>query len=295
MKELSKKDSDRVNQQLKTVKPILERFTAVKHVGIGYAMTGGVMHDELSIIAYVDKKYPLEELNENEIIPKEINGINIDIMTYDPIQHTDPYSRFGQLCGGINIGNARLSGGGTLGCILQRNGTGVLVGLTNWHVIKNKRGNTNDAIVQPAWNSNTPEFSIGSLLNWDKALDCAIFTVHTRPIDTLNHINGMQGRILHIVAPHVGMAVMKSGARTGITYGIIQSIRGQEAVIVPNPNRPQRPDGEISIVGDSGSLWLRDDNSLSAVALHWGGSRTAHIAYANSMEAIAVKFGLTTI
>lgn len=289
MREITLEEQNALWAELEKIKPILEKYISIKDIGIGYAVTNGKITDKLSIIVYIDRKRPVDFLQTNEIIPKSINGLNIDIMEYNPIHEVDPYSRIDQLIGGINIGNANLKGGGTLGGIFKDKATNKLVGLTNWHVIKNKKGKVNDPIVQPAWTEDSSKYTIGKLSAWDLGLDCAVFTIETRSINPNQGINDFEGRINAIVQPLIGMKVKKSGARSGVTFGEIQSIKTSGIVIIPNTDRPQRSDREISISGDSGAIWFRDDVNLNAVALHWGGEKNDFIAYANNLIEVASK------
>ncbi len=70
------------------------------------------------------------------------------------------------------------------------------------------------------------------------------------------------------LAPAEGMRVVKSGAATGVTEGVVTEVRAGRVEIEP-VGLPE--DYEISAVGDSGALWLVK-KSLAPVVLHQGGS-----------------------
>lgn len=279
-----------LEQALKKVKAKLLGYVGVKDVGIGYAMKDDKLTNEPAIIVLVAKKKDLNYINEQELIPKEIDGIRIDIIESNPVEDTDPYSRFEKVLGGISISSARLNGGGTLGGILYDRVTNEPMGLTNWHVAKRNRGKFGDYIVQPAW-TGLNDNSIGTVADWNKNYDCVKIALTERAVEVYSKQNDIVGNIQGITRPLAGMAVQKSGARTGVTYGRIQSIFAASVVIVPNAGRTP-PDTEISDSGDSGSLWITDDAQMLAVALHWGGDVNSYKAYANDLTIIADLFNL---
>jgi len=54
--------------------------SGVVALAIGYRYVDGEKTDELCIICYVVKKKSIEELKGHEIIPREIEGVPIDIV-----------------------------------------------------------------------------------------------------------------------------------------------------------------------------------------------------------------------
>ena len=220
------------------------------------------------------------------MIPKEINGIRIDIIETNPIDDSDPYSKFDKLVGGISISNTRLSGLGTLGGIFYDKKTNKPVGITNWHVAKRLRGRAGDRIVQPG-GTNPSSNAIGILTYWDKTFDCARIDLTDRGVENYSKQNYVKGDLKGLGIPMVGMPIQKSGARTGLTFAVIQSIFGTDINIVPNPHKTPK-DTEISMSGDSGSLWISDDGGdLNAIGLHWGGDLNSYRAYAININKVA--------
>ncbi|MEJ2757126.1 MAG: hypothetical protein P8046_01470 [Anaerolineales bacterium] len=68
------------------VKQIKDRYTDqlmkkanVVGVGIGLAVRNGVRTDELSIVVMVRQKVPWKKLDEDDIIPQEIEGVKVDV------------------------------------------------------------------------------------------------------------------------------------------------------------------------------------------------------------------------
>ena len=54
--------------------------SGVVALAIGYRYVDGEKTDELCIICYVVRKKPIEDLKEHEVIPREIEGVPIDIV-----------------------------------------------------------------------------------------------------------------------------------------------------------------------------------------------------------------------
>lgn len=69
----------RERDDLPEIREQLEEKPNVYLTGIGYRRKGGEKTDEPAIIASVYPKKEEDELNDNEIIPEEINGIRIDV------------------------------------------------------------------------------------------------------------------------------------------------------------------------------------------------------------------------
>ena len=55
-------------------------------VGIGLAKDNDEFTDELAIVVMVEKKLPIEELAEEDIIPSELEGFRVDVQETGPIQ-----------------------------------------------------------------------------------------------------------------------------------------------------------------------------------------------------------------
>ena len=90
--------------------------------------------------------------------------------------------------------------------------------------------------------------------------------------------------------PIKGMRVIKSGATTGVTEGMIWRVSGDTVEI-------RAPDGvgagfDLSGYGDSGSLWI-DANTLAPVAMHFGMRPTATpTALARPIKQVLTILGL---
>lgn len=179
---------------------------------------------------------------------------------------------------------------GTFGSVVYDNETGHPHILSNWHVLNGPTGNLGDAIVQPGPfdNSDVRNNVCGRLIRSHLGLagDCAIASIEGRSFkEDILELNTAPKRVAKV---NLGDKVVKSGRTTGVTYGVVtrigvavnidyggnvgvQQVGGFE--IRPDPDH-QPPHGEVSMGGDSGSLWLIHENGQAtdiAVGLHFAG------------------------
>ncbi len=114
-----------------------------------------------------------------------------------------------------------------------------------------------------------------------------------------------------VESPMVGMKVMKYGINSRLTHGMVDGIGGSFELdysdygdqkrwidgirIVVDPDLPE---SEISLSGDSGSVWINRATS-KAVALHFAGEDglgpTAEYALAQSMPRVFSLLGVGII
>jgi hypothetical protein len=172
---------------------------------------------------------------------------------------------FRPLLGGVEIFNPRVNEVGTLGFIAQDvNANNQLWLVSCYHVLIGGANNApldGEAVLQPA-SEGTPVAFVDAN-RADPTLDCAA----ARLISTLagsGSILGL-GRISSPVSPEVGFRVIKSGATTGVTEGVIEEVNDDDVVIGHLLGFDLNYD--LSLPGDSGSLWLRW-NDFAPIALH---------------------------
>lgn len=70
--------------QVKYIDELMEKANVVG-VGIGLAKKDDDYTDEVSLVVLVDKKVPLEELEEEDIIPSELEGVRVDVQETGPL------------------------------------------------------------------------------------------------------------------------------------------------------------------------------------------------------------------
>ncbi len=275
----------------------LKKYEAVYDVALGYIISKGeIEYGEIGILVYVNKKKSKKKVAKDQLLPEFIDGIRVDVIETKPQEHDALLDildgKYDPLVGGVFIGNASLNGGGTLGMIVKQKGSDQLLGLTNWHVIKKRKGRRGNPIIQPAWRPNEIKYRVGNLHRWNKRLDCAVFVLNTeRKPHPKKSFLSINGKVKSLQDPFIGMRVMKSGGKTGVTHGIIASISSnlKRIRIVPNPAK-HTDNNEISDAGDSGSIWITDEKNKKAVALHWGGdsaeSKKSEYAMAHNVKAV---------
>lgn len=64
----------------------LMRLRNVVSVGIGYRQRAGQITDELAIVVSVEDKIPPDELDEENVIPTEIDGAPVDVQVVGAIR-----------------------------------------------------------------------------------------------------------------------------------------------------------------------------------------------------------------
>lgn len=211
-------------------------------------------------------------LAAEELTPKQIRRSRLDtVMPGISVSHID--------------GTAGTFGGVVYDAL---NGTPYI--LSNWHVLNGPTGNIGDMIVQPGPvdDGNLPANSVGRLVrsHLSVAGDCAISSITGRGLDT--DIFELRVTPRRVAKASLHDKIVKSGRTTGVTYGIVSRVgvianiyygepTGTQQVggfeIRPDPAKPAT-NGEISMGGDSGSLWMVASPSGDAdvvLGLHFAG------------------------
>jgi hypothetical protein len=130
---------------------VVNTLLAKKNVvacGVGYKETEGVMTDELCIVVSVEKKVPLAQLAEADIVPKAVDDVKTDVLETGLITAWQaPTEKWRPAPGGVSIGHINITAG-TLGCLVLKGGE--LFILSNNHVLADtNRGKRTDRIIQP--------------------------------------------------------------------------------------------------------------------------------------------------
>jgi hypothetical protein len=135
----------RVKQQY--VNTLLTKKNVVA-CGIGYKETEGVMTDELCIVVSVEKKMPLAQLTEADIVPKAVDDVKTDVLETGLITAWQaPTQKWRPAPGGVSVGHINITAG-TLGCLVLKGGE--LFILSNNHVLADSNlGKKDDLIIQP--------------------------------------------------------------------------------------------------------------------------------------------------
>jgi len=283
----------------------------VTGIDLGFRWRRGQMTDQLAVRVHVVKKKREVELSAGELFPKEVQGIPIDVVeaSYAPqaLVNSKPEAaippdgrRYDVVPVGVSIG-CRYSTAGTLGAKVIDRKSGQEMILSNWHVLVGRQNAEADLpIWQPGWvdggtrADNTVATLTRSLLG---PYDAAVARLTGQRQVTTRTLEGRP--IEDCTEPRLGMQVWKSGRSSGYTEGFIDGIKMSAPIsygaagvhvlrdvfrIVPVPGGRFQ---EISIAGDSGSVWV-DDQSGKAVGLHFAGEvgDTPEHALANDIRLV---------
>ncbi|GAB1420653.1 hypothetical protein MASR2M15_07620 [Anaerolineales bacterium] len=76
-----KEQQELTRVQLKYIDELMEK-AHVQGVAIGLIKKDGEFTGEKGIVVMVDEKVPLDELDEKDIIPQELEGIQVDVQEF---------------------------------------------------------------------------------------------------------------------------------------------------------------------------------------------------------------------
>lgn len=241
----------------------------VYHVSVGLKEKDGQLTEELCVRVYVREKRARASVANDELIPREIEGVPVDVNVVPQNVGFSDNTRYRPIQGGIqvtnriidinNAGNGTQLARGTLGCLAIDRTDNAAVMLSNWHVLYANQANDGDPVFQPA-PTTLPQLTalqlpfhppdetdkIGKLRRGaiTTKVDGAIATVdvssccHCCGIHYTNDIVGLSAgghpaggnTIVGDVAATGGLAVYKRGQKTLRTEGRIV-----------DPNYPQFP------------------------------------------------------
>jgi len=209
---------------------------------------------------------------------------------------TDPRAaRRDTLCGGISISDEFHNTYGTLGGLVIDRASGDPMILSNWHVlVVNWSARAGQGVYQPGRLDGGSNTDVVATLTRDAMsvnLDAAVARL-TGDRRLINDQVGL-GPVRGLTDAKPGMEVVKSGRRTGVTYGRVTGVEGIAQINYGSLDRiirhvvtiDQLTNGsEVSGPGDSGSLWL-EAATMRAVGLHFAGSDAPERGLALDIEA----------
>ncbi|MDL1901676.1 hypothetical protein FBR02_12995 [Anaerolineae bacterium CFX9] len=113
-------------------------------VGVGYKESEGVNTGEVAVVVLVEEKKPVAALREEDLIPRELNGLRTDVVEVGFLRaQQSPRSRFRPIIpSGVSMGHFKVTAG-TLGTVVKDRVSGELFLLSNNHVF----ANSNDALI----------------------------------------------------------------------------------------------------------------------------------------------------
>lgn len=235
----------------------LLQLPGVRGVDINEKTVGGKPTGELSIVVYVEEKKPKSDLDDDEVIPEEIEGIPTDVQEekielqpaslgldrYVAVTDLEPQidtAQYTPLRGGISMGPCRSvyleppdvpePGNyiftGTFGAVVEDRSTGKRMALTNFHVAcVDDTWSAGDVMAQPSRvdGGSCPADRFGTLTRavLSENVDGAVVAIDSAEDSdcTIEEIGPVKG----IVGASIGMAVRKRGRTTELTYGTVDS------------------------------------------------------------------------
>lgn len=133
---------------LRTHKEGLLRRKNVVGVAIGKKVVGGEETDELCVTVFVKEKLAEEELEAQDVVPKELEGVRTDVIETGEIVAYARTDRLRPCPPGMSVAHFRVTAG-TFGCVVRDRAHRRLI-LSNNHVLADSnRGRAGDAILQP--------------------------------------------------------------------------------------------------------------------------------------------------
>lgn len=263
-------------------------------VDIGQVWTDGEETKDVSVRIHLQRKRPLAEIESAFVIPKQVDGVRIDVIEGDyqlpqdvglnaAKQLRNPF-----LMGGASV-SRRNGGAGTLGAIVMDRQSRQPGLLSNWHVLAGPHGQSGDAIFYPATmdaDARAPR-RVGMLqrATLGQKGDAAVAFLDTQS-DWLPLQQDTFTEIRTVRRARLGETLSKTGRTSGTTkakvdgngiyrlrYEVRPGVREDRDVegfrlvarTAGNPNNV-----EISAPGDSGATWLNAAEG-AGVGLHFAG------------------------
>ncbi len=119
-------------------------------VGVGYKIQSGEQTGDHAIVVMVSRKLPLPALAPETVLPKDVSGVNIDVIEVGELRALQARTdRWRPAPGGVSIGHYKITAG-TFGAIVRDRNSGERLILSNNHVIANSNNaDPGDQILQP--------------------------------------------------------------------------------------------------------------------------------------------------
>jgi hypothetical protein len=296
-----------------SVKKELLAYPLVTAVGHGDGRGERHENDEEAVVAFVEEKKAESELDEDDVLPKEVEGVKVDVQPVGEIgieeitpqkpqdtgeiNTTEEYRPNPQ---GVSIGHPDVTAG-TAGFIAwrkkEKNGIEYPepVGVTNNHVGANvNKANRGDKIIQPGSYDGGGD-KIGELHDYieiveeDNLVDVSWYTIDGRDSNSYIPSVGVPTETAEVSR---GDKVKKFGRTTGLKKGEVLSTDARINVRFGDGAREftdQILTESISAGGDSGSAVVNEAGEL--VGLLFAGS--SEVTVANKIENVLEETGLS--
>lgn len=281
-------------------------------IDLGFRIDAGSnrIGPELAVRFHVYEKYTgaafatFSDLYPHRVIRSEYIDFPVVVMpTFYQIQRYDQAFRlcpnpgwfFPFLCGGMAIRCQDSHGFNTLGGLVQDRETGADLIMTSWHGLF-ESGQPEQQILYQTGRSEIAEALSAIGVYFKDAMDFHMDVAVARafPMRSVKNDQLGIGMVTGLGEPVPGMTVIKSGARTGVTHGLVTGVLGSSMRFCRGQRRlftnlihimTQECDVRLSDQGDSGAWWL-EAASRRAVAVHFAGSQNPDYALAFAMPKV---------
>jgi hypothetical protein len=209
---------------------------------------------------------------------------------------------FNPLVGGIIIGNPASDSFGTLGVSVFDNAIAEDMILSNWHVLCGRADCRPGEPIVPGVIPPDVEVKGENIIQENLVARLHRFALTDQVDAATARLTGHRfllkrvfqiGGVEDVATAALGMDVWKSGARTGLTQGVVADIDADFSIDYGEFGMGDRDfnnqlgieaDEAISLPGDSGSVWLDDANRV--VGLNFAGGDDGKLANANPIGAV---------
>lgn len=298
------------------IKKKLLDYPFVTAVGSGVGRGERHKNDEKAVVAFVTEKKTESELDEEAILPKEIEGWKVDVqqvgeLGIEPVTPQSPKDtgeinttdRHRPNPQGVSIGHPDVTAG-TAGFIawIEKEKYGVKypepVGVTNNHVgADSNKAEVGDNILQPGsydGGNNTDEDRIGELAGYvpieaeDNKVDVAWYTVDGRKSNSYIPSVGVPSETVQV---EEGETLKKFGRTTGLRKAEVRSEDARVRVRYDDGVKEfedQIITNSMSSGGDSGSAVVNEQGKLAG--LLFAGS--SEVTVVNKIQNVLDETGL---
>lgn len=304
----------RIQSALAKAIRLTTKFPMITAVDYGPAYKNGKAIKTFAIRFHVSHKLPLSEFSEHYALPTKIDNVRCDVIEATYAAQGAPEYFCDELQPGLSVGNIKRGTTGTLGPLVVDKVSGRTGFISCWHVLCGSvDAKPGEVISQPGLahlgtnlsrNSAVLERFLSLNHGYDAALALFPPTAAYTPAPW-----GGSVQIRGVEKPRQGMKVFKIGAITGGTIGSIETdtpgpfeidyrrfgdelrkMKGYRISLIEG-----NEDNELSVEGDSGSLWINIDTG-NAVALNFGGEDgkgpTFEYAVAHSLPEILTRLNV---
>ena len=141
MRKVSTREQERLMGVLQRNEERLKSFAGVHHVDVGYRYIDGRRTEGLAVRVHVHEKKAESDLEPAEVLPKELDGVRIDVFESNPQPFQSPRTeRLDVLVGGWAVAHPNPGAFVTLGMVVFDSQTGAPMGLTNRQCLQRQRG-----------------------------------------------------------------------------------------------------------------------------------------------------------